>query len=448
MAWTPSRSIHQPAAPATTYDEVFRGPLAFGARPHTYTSVDDDAGRLTRVYAEKPLGSGNMLTSFSYSYNVGTTDTSLRQTMTALYAGSPASTSYYCYDGLGRLLSADTASASCPNASAAYQYAYDSAGNMTAKTISGTTTSYTVNAANQLSNTGQSFDANGSQTADPATFSSASYNTLDQTTSITPTGGSAIALAYAGLNQAHRVTNGAIGQVNDQLGLNEDTGSPNTFFTRDPGGSILGERHSGSYYFLQDGLGSTVAVTDSTGTIIATYKYDPYGNPTATTGSLYQPIRYAGGYWDQNTTGHEALYKFGQRYYDPSLARWTQPDPVNNPLDLHGWNGYTYAGDDPINSVDPTGTATVSPCAVGKHRFIVNGKNVCPRGSGGIDLSFNAIWNAISIGGALYACFEGGQLGLSAGVYGAAVGCLAAGGAFYFAGEQARQRVEHVLNNP
>ncbi|MHB8468190.1 MAG: RHS repeat-associated core domain-containing protein [Gaiellaceae bacterium] len=315
----------------------------------------DDAGRITRVYAEKPLGSGNILTSFTYSYNVGTTDTSLRQTMTALYAGSPASTSYYCYDGLSRLVSADTASATCPNASAAYQYTYDSAGNMTSKTINGTTTNYTVNAANQLTNTGHSFDSNGSQTADPGTFTNTTYNTLDQATSITPTGGSAFSLAYAGLNQANRVTNGAISQINDQLGLNQDTGSPNTFFTRDPGGAMLGERHSGSYYYLHDGLGSTVAVTDSSGTIVATYKYDPYGNNTATTGSLYQPIRYAGGYWDQNTPTHEALYKYGQRYYDPTLGRWTQPDPINNPLDLHGWNGYTYAGDDPVNNTDPSG---------------------------------------------------------------------------------------------
>ena len=34
----------------------------------TETLVYDDAQRLTRVYAEKPLGSGTILTSFSYCY--------------------------------------------------------------------------------------------------------------------------------------------------------------------------------------------------------------------------------------------------------------------------------------------------------------------------------------------------------------------------------------------
>jgi len=69
------------------------------------------------------------------------------------------------------------------------------------------------------------------------------------------------------------VTNGQIGQVNDQLGLNEDTGSPNTFYTRDANGTILAERRSGSnYYFLHDGLGSTLA--DGSGNVALTSKYE------------------------------------------------------------------------------------------------------------------------------------------------------------------------------
>ena len=49
------------------------------------------------------------------------------------------------------------------------------------------------------------------------------------------------------------------------------------------------------------------------------------------------------------------LYKFGERYYDPSTARWTQLDPSDAPLDTHGWNRYIYAGNDPINFIDPSG---------------------------------------------------------------------------------------------
>ena len=50
------------------------------------------------------------------------------------------------------------------------------------------------------------------------------------------------------------------------------------------------------------------------------------------------------------------MYKFGVRYYDPSLGRWTQQDPVAGSLgDLNAANRYTYANDDPVNVVDPGG---------------------------------------------------------------------------------------------
>src|SRR5207247_1438941 len=84
------------------------------------------------------------------------------------------------------------------------------------------------------------------------------------------------------------------------------------------------------------------------------------GTVTTSTGTLYEPIRYAGGYWDSHQDAHgPALYKFGERYYDPTLGRWTQRDALDNPLDLKGWNQYLYAGDDPVNEIDPTGLCGV-----------------------------------------------------------------------------------------
>ncbi len=54
-----------------------------------------------------------------------------------------------------------------------------------------------------------------------------------------------------------------------------------------------------------------------------------------------------------NASGY---YHFGARYYDPSLGRWTQQDPVAGSLgDLGSADRYAYANDDPVNLVDPTG---------------------------------------------------------------------------------------------
>lgn len=62
-------------------------------------------------------------------------------------------------------------------------------------------------------------------------------------------------------------------------------------------------------------------------------------------------MRFDGGYLDTN-----GWYHFGQRYYNPVLGRWSQPDPqpgnITAPKNL---DRYLFAGDDPINNTDPTG---------------------------------------------------------------------------------------------
>jgi hypothetical protein len=46
----------------------------------------------------------------------------------------------------------------------------------------------------------------------------------------------------------------------------------------------------------------------------------------------------------------------GTRYYAPTLMRWTQQDPIEQPTDPVQANAYGYAGADPINLTDPEGT--------------------------------------------------------------------------------------------
>lgn len=61
-------------------------------------------------------------------------------------------------------------------------------------------------------------------------------------------------------------------------------------------------------------------------------------------------MRFASGYL--TATG---LYHYGQRYYDPADARWTQPDPLDQAADLRQANRYVYVGSDPVNLTDPYG---------------------------------------------------------------------------------------------
>jgi YD repeat-containing protein len=183
---------------------------------------------------------------------------------------------------------------------ATYAYAYDGANNRTSQTINGAATSYTYNAADELTAAGDttySYDADGNRTGNSA-GQALVYNAINQTASVTPAGGSAVAMAYTGASQVQRVAAGGSGFQYSALGLNRQTDSAGTtYYTRDAQGELLGQRAPGGrFYYLYDGLGSTVALTDSAGNVANRYAYDPYGNVTASNGTTANPWRFGGSY--------------------------------------------------------------------------------------------------------------------------------------------------------
>jgi RHS repeat-associated protein len=106
--------------------------------------------------------------------------------------------------------------------------------------------------------------------------------------------------------------------------------------------SVTGVR----YNIITDNQGSVVAMLDTSGNLAATYTYDPYGAITTTgthAGENY--LRWLGTY---QLRGGVSLT--GYRYYNPTWARFTQPDPTGQEA-----NPYTYAQGDPINNSDPGG---------------------------------------------------------------------------------------------
>lgn len=147
------------------------------------------------------------------------------------------------------------------------------------------------------------------------------------------------------------------------------TGNPTfpagtTYFTTTPDGQVISERlpnGSGdfsSYYYLHDGLGSMAGLTDSSGNLVNSYAYDPYGIATSVSEQVANPFRYIGAIYGAGT----GLYKMGERYYDPSTGRFTQEDPLGG--------GHRYADDKPINEVDPGGQLGVTAFITGTLRTI------------------------------------------------------------------------------
>ena len=49
-----------------------------------------------------------------------------------------------------------------------------------------------------------------------------------------------------------------------------------------------------TYYYLSDGLGSTMKTVDATGTVVNGYTYDEYGKKTSSTGSQSNEFDFAG----------------------------------------------------------------------------------------------------------------------------------------------------------
>jgi RHS repeat-associated protein len=339
----------------------------------TQATTYDAAGKPTEIEATRADSPVTTLTDWTYTYvhpgGSSTQDSELRASQTDVV--NTAATSY-TYNALARLTGADA-----PGTTNDQNYTYDANGNRLTKVIGSSTTTYRYNAADELcwSVTGTSanacgtaptgattysFDANGSQTATSSGWA-ASYTHKDQTASITPAGGSALTFSYQDTTSTNRTAAGATTFDNTQVGLAraiDTSSSTTTYYLRTPDGGVIGQNRAGSrHYNLTDALGSVIAVLNTSGAVVGTYGYDPWGVITASTGTAVNAYRYAGGYFDIQT----GLTKFGTRYYDPALGRWTQQDPIAGTIGDPGRvNRYTYVGDDPVTRTDPTGRSWVS----------------------------------------------------------------------------------------
>jgi RHS repeat-associated protein len=116
--------------------------------------------------------------------------------------------------------------------------------------------------------------------------------------------------------------------------------------------------------YVTAGPGNPVGLITDAGSQAFAYKFDPYGVPilTANSGGLgtaQNPFLFAGGIQDRAT----GWVHFGARWYNPTTGRWTQQDTLDNPLDPANANRYAYAGNDPVNNVDPSGRDAITAAA-------------------------------------------------------------------------------------
>ena len=104
-----------------------------------------------------------------------------------------------------------------------------------------------------------------------------------------------------------------------------------------------------TYYYHYDGLGSVTAITDSTGNAVQTYEYDAFGKIIQQTGSVENSYTYTAREWDTET----GLYFYRARYYDPTIGRFINADPIG--FSGGDVNFYVYVQNNSVIWVDPSG---------------------------------------------------------------------------------------------
>ena len=121
------------------------------------------------------------------------------------------------------------------------------------------------------------------------------------------------------------------------------------------GRGLIGEKTNSAfktYHF--DCRGSTIAITDASGTVTDTFAYDTYGKQISRTGTGEVIFGYNGR--DGVVTDANGLVYMRARYYSPDMRRFINADivagAISNAVTL---NRFAYANGNPVSFVDPFG---------------------------------------------------------------------------------------------
>lgn len=296
----------------------------------------DAASQLTElVYKDGPNTLGNL----SYSYDVAGRRTRV--------GGN------YARTGLPQAVTSVTHNAANQQTSFAGQsLTYDLNGDLT----SDGTNTYTWNARNQLALISGGTTASFSYDA----FGRRLTRTLNATTKTYFYDGQNIAQELSGITPVANLLSGGIDEV----------------FTR--------SESTGTLAPIVDGLGSTIGLTDSSGTVQTEYSYEPFGKTSASGTASTNPWQFTG-----RENDGSALYYYRARYYSPTLQRFISEDP----LDFAGGdlNFYAYVGNSPIGFVDPSGQDTLELGVAGSGRLgigVVGSVTIAIDGSGNVGVLY------------------------------------------------------------
>ncbi|MGH9852389.1 MAG: RHS repeat domain-containing protein, partial [Blastocatellia bacterium] len=340
--------------------------MNFGNTRRLEAGYNINRQQMTSLVVKKQDGTDTIINQ-SYNYNNNGNNGRI-QKITDNVDG--AYTTTYAYDAYNRLQSA-TATAYTRG------YSYDPWGNLTGVTATGAgeTGSYTLSyanngtgapATNRINNTGYSYDNAGNMTGDGAqTFSYDAASRLKTAT------GNGSAYDYDGDGRRVKQQLGATTKIfylwsslleQPMVELDQNGWIYRAYVYGPGGGQAIAQlSYDGGFYWTHtDHLGSGRKLTNTSGAVVYRGEFDPHGQALyewQSSGQTYLNSHKFTGYerdWATNLNYAKA------RTYVHNRGRFMQSDPlglgaadVANPQSL---NLYSYAQNDPVNFIDPTGT--------------------------------------------------------------------------------------------
>jgi len=329
-----------------------------------------------------------------------------------------AATTTYAYDDLSRLTSASTTNATTTPYSRTYTY--NAIGNISSASDLGNYTYAGTNYANphavtSVNGSTYTYDNAGNVTADGVRT-----NTWDYRNQLTRTVKASTTYRYlydqGGQRTAYFDGVASTTYPNKYYDVRNNTKTKHIYAGDELVASIEGNGIATTTNTIHlDHLGGTNVVTNVSGAVVQTLAYYPFGVSRVDEkyGTFDESRKYTGHEYDEQTS----LYYMNARYQNPSVGRFVSQDPafwslpaavLVNPQKL---NSYTYADNNPVTMVDPTGQFGVVGAGIGA---------VVGAGFGILD--------AHATGGSYFwGAVKGGAGGAAAGFSGAYVQILAGG---------------------
>ena len=257
-------------------------------------------------------------------------------------------TGIFGYDNVDRLTSMN-------NGSSNESYSFDSVGNRTASHRSSTYGYQPFNRLTSTASSTQNIDANGNTVAKAEGSNFWRYGfDYENRVSSASTRRQTVRYIYDALGRRVR-RHIAGGKENTKytydgqdVVIDDNAGVLTKYQNGLSIDSKLKQTTSGvSKYFLQDHLGSTLALTNSSGAILEQNSYDSFGNPSNS--GFSNRYQFTGREYDSLT----GLTYYRERWYDSSIGRFISEDPIG----LRGGdvNLFGYVWNSPNRFRDPTG---------------------------------------------------------------------------------------------